>query len=83
MAIGRKISLVADAALDWKLELPPGRVEIVAKDGRSWVKTGTGVPGNADNPMGWDDVCAKFRECAGAPAQMYLVMLEHYPATQP
>jgi len=25
----------------------------------------------------------EFRECAGAPAQMYLVMLEHYPAPQP
>jgi 2-methylcitrate dehydratase PrpD len=61
---GRKISLVSDPALDWTLELPAGRVEILANDGRSWMKTGTGVPGNADNPMGWEDVCAKFRECA-------------------
>jgi hypothetical protein len=21
------------------------------------------VPGNADNPMSWPDICAKFREC--------------------
>jgi 2-methylcitrate dehydratase PrpD len=62
--VGRKVRLVSDPALDWKLELPPGRVEIVARDGRSWVKTGTGVPGNADNPMTWDGLCAKFQECA-------------------
>ncbi|OYU19818.1 MAG: MmgE/PrpD family protein [Rhodobacteraceae bacterium PARR1] len=61
---GRKISLVADSALDWKLELPPGRVEIRAKDGRNWLLEGHGVPGNADNPMSWDDLAAKFRECA-------------------
>jgi 2-methylcitrate dehydratase PrpD len=63
-AIGRKINLVADSSLDWKLELPPGRVEIVTTDGRSWLVEGHGVPGNADNPMTWDDLAAKFRECA-------------------
>ena len=58
------MSLVSDPALDWKLELPLGRVEIVAKDGRLWVREGVRVPGNADNPMSWEDICAKFRECA-------------------
>lgn len=66
LAAGRKISLVSDPALDWRLELPLGRVEIVARDGRSWIREGRGVPGNADNPMTWDDICAKFRECASA-----------------
>jgi 2-methylcitrate dehydratase PrpD len=61
---GRKISLVADPSLDWKLELPIGRVEIVAKDGRRWLNEGKGVPGNADNPMSWDDIGIKFKECA-------------------
>ncbi|MFT2215070.1 MmgE/PrpD family protein [Rhizobium giardinii] len=61
--VGRKISLVRDPALDWKMDLPSGRVEIVAKDGREWVIDGHLVPGNADNPMSWDDVCNKFREC--------------------
>jgi 2-methylcitrate dehydratase PrpD len=61
---GRKISLVADSALDWKLDLPPGRVEIISKDGRHWLVEGRGVPGNADSPMSWDDLAAKFRECA-------------------
>lgn len=64
LAAGRKISLVSDPSLDWKLELPPGRVEIVAKDGRRWLVEGKAVPGNSDNPMSWDDICAKFRECA-------------------
>jgi 2-methylcitrate dehydratase PrpD len=64
MAMGRKITLVRDAALDWKLELPPGRVEIVTRDGRRWLEEGRKVPGNADNPMSWEDVCAKFRECS-------------------
>ncbi|QLH13024.1 MmgE/PrpD family protein [Paracoccus pantotrophus] len=64
LAVGRKISLLADPALDWKLDLPPGRVEIVAADGRICVREGCGVPGNADNPMDWPDLCAKFIECA-------------------
>jgi 2-methylcitrate dehydratase PrpD len=63
LGIGSKISLIRDPALDWKLELPPGRVEIVARDGRRWLEEGRNVPGNADNPMSWTDLCAKFREC--------------------
>ena len=63
LGIGSRISLIRDPALDWKLELPPGRVEIVARDGRRWLEEGRNVPGNADNPMSWTDICAKFREC--------------------
>jgi 2-methylcitrate dehydratase PrpD len=63
LGIGSKISLIRDPALDWKLELPPGRVEIAARDGRRWLEEGRNVPGNADNPMSWTDLCAKFREC--------------------
>lgn len=66
--IGRKISLVRDASLDWKLELPPGRVEIVAYDGRRWLEEGRNVPGNAENPMSWADICVKFRECGSVAA---------------
>jgi 2-methylcitrate dehydratase PrpD len=64
LATGGKITLISDPALDWKMELPLGRVEIVARDGRSWIQDGRGVPGNADNPMTWDDIGAKFTECA-------------------
>jgi 2-methylcitrate dehydratase PrpD len=52
----RKISLVFDPTLNCNLELPPGRVEIVARDGRSWLVQATGFPGNPDNPMSWDDI---------------------------
>ncbi|RUX48991.1 MmgE/PrpD family protein [Mesorhizobium sp. M4A.F.Ca.ET.050.02.1.1] len=62
--VGRKIRLLSDPALDWKLDLPLGRVEIVGQDERSWIREGTSVPGNSDNPLSWDDICAKFRECA-------------------
>jgi 2-methylcitrate dehydratase PrpD len=63
LGIGSRISLIRDPALDWKLELPPGRVEIVARDGRRWLEEGRNVPGNVDNPLSWPDICAKFREC--------------------
>jgi 2-methylcitrate dehydratase PrpD len=66
LTFGKKIQLVPDPAFDWKLELPPGRVEIVATNGRRWVRDGVKVPGNAENPMMWGDVIAKFYECASA-----------------
>jgi 2-methylcitrate dehydratase PrpD len=69
LEIGRKIELVQDAALDWQLDLPPGRVEIETHDGRRWLKVGLAVPGNADNPMTWQDVGEKFAECASASVQ--------------
>ena len=66
LAVGRKMRLVKDAALNWTLDLPPGRVEIVAKDGRRWLVEGRDVPGNAEAPMTWDDIRTKFTECAAA-----------------
>lgn len=66
LAMARKIDITPDPALDWNLELPPGRVEIVALDGRRWSATGREVPGNADNPASFDDIAAKFRECVAA-----------------
>lgn len=68
LAAARKISLVQDPSRDWKMELPSGRVEIVAKDGQSWAMEGLNVPGSPENPMGWDDIAAKFRECASLSA---------------
>lgn len=69
LSLGRKVTLHVDPTLNWTLDLPAGRVEITAADGRSWVKKGEGVPGNADNPMHWDDIIAKFRECASVSAK--------------
>ncbi len=67
--LAKRVSLVTDATLDWKREMPPGRVEIVAQDGRTWLMEGKNVPGNADNPLDWDAIAAKFRECAAVAAR--------------
>lgn len=64
LAMAAKVVPVDDASLDWKRELPPGRVEIVLHDGRSFERVGRGVPGSAEAPMGWDDVVRKFVDCA-------------------
>ena len=64
LALAQKVDLHPDPALDWNGALPPGRVQITLRDGRSWLREGTRVPGNADNPMTWADLEAKFSECA-------------------
>lgn len=66
LALSRRVVPVVDSSLDWKLELPPGRVEIVTSDGRHFVRTGTGVPGSVEAPMSWDMLAAKFSDCASA-----------------
>ncbi|WHO82631.1 MmgE/PrpD family protein [Rhizobium leguminosarum] len=69
LAIGRKMTLVRDSSLNWTLELPPGRVEIITRDGRRWLEEGRMVPGNGDNPMSWEDITSKFFECASVAAR--------------
>jgi 2-methylcitrate dehydratase PrpD len=64
LAAARKVVPIDDASLDWKLELPSGRVEIVLQDGRRFERVGTHVPGSVEAPMGWDDVVRKFISCA-------------------
>jgi 2-methylcitrate dehydratase PrpD len=64
LAMAHKVVPVDDATLDWKRELPPGRVEIALRDGRRFERVGRGVPGSAEAPMTWDDVVRKFVDCA-------------------
>ena len=64
MAVAEKVIAVGDPDLDWKLELPAGRVEIVTRDGRTLARVGSAIPGSAENPMSWDDVLRKFDDCA-------------------
>jgi 2-methylcitrate dehydratase PrpD len=66
LATARKVVPVRDPALDWKLQLPPGRVTITTRDGRRFERIGTGIPGSLEAPMSWDDVARKFRDCAAA-----------------
>lgn len=68
LATAQKVVPVPDDALDWKLEIPAGRVEIVTRDGRTLEQTGTNVPGTAQNPMNWEDLGRKFDDCASAAA---------------
>ena len=66
LAVARKVVPVADDALDWKMELPPGRVEIVTRDGRRLEAAGSNVPGSPEAPMTWNDIARKFDDCASA-----------------
>jgi len=66
LAAAQKILPIVDSSLDWKLELPPGRVEIVTNDGRRFERVGTDIPGSVENPMSWDDIFRKFDDCARA-----------------
>ena len=66
LAVAQRVIPAADASLDWKLSLPPGRVEVVTRDGRSFKAVGTDIPGSESSPMSWDDVMAKFKDCAAA-----------------
>jgi 2-methylcitrate dehydratase PrpD len=44
-------------------------VEIVTKDGRRFEHRSTGVPGDPQNPVTWDALEAKFRDCVSFSAQ--------------
>jgi len=68
LAMAQKVVPIEDRSLDWKLELPPGRVEVVTRDGRHIVATGTHVPGSVDAPLTWDDLRRKFDDCASVAA---------------
>jgi len=66
LEMARKVVPIEDRSLDWKLELPPGRVETVMQDGRRFDRIGTNVPGSPEAPMTWSDICRKFDDCAAA-----------------
>jgi 2-methylcitrate dehydratase PrpD len=53
-AVAQRVIPVKDHRLDWKLELPPGYVEVITRDGRSFGQEGKNVPGRAGvaNDMG-------------------------------
>jgi len=64
LGVAQRVAPVEDSSLNWRLDLPPGRVEIVTCDGRRLERGGTGVPGGPESPMTWADVARKFEECA-------------------
>jgi 2-methylcitrate dehydratase PrpD len=50
--------------------IPPARVEIVTRDGRRLVSNNVvDAKGHPNNPMSWDELGDKFRDCASHSAQ--------------
>lgn len=66
--LAQRVVPVSDPALDWKLELPHGRIEVVLHDGRRIVAVGNNVPGSPAAPLTWADLTTKFADCAAAAA---------------
>ncbi|MGW0792756.1 MmgE/PrpD family protein [Streptomyces sp. NPDC002911] len=66
--LAHKVVAVSDPALDWKDELPSGRVEIVTRDGRRNQQSGEHTPGSATRPLTWHDISKKFADCAALAA---------------
>ncbi|MEU6443106.1 MmgE/PrpD family protein [Streptomyces sp. NPDC047046] len=64
----RKVVAVPDPALDWKDELPSGRVEVVTRDGQVIQQSGEHTPGSAARPLTWNDIAEKFTDCAALAA---------------
>lgn len=66
--LAQRVIPVGDPALDWKLELPHGRIDVLLRDGRRIVAVGNDVPGSAAVPLTWTDLTTKFADCAAAAA---------------
>ena len=63
LATALKVRPMPDATLDWKTEMPLGRVEIETADGKVFSRTGVDVPGSPTAPMDWTAMWKKFEEC--------------------
>jgi 2-methylcitrate dehydratase PrpD len=64
LAMAERVVPIDDPSLDWRLELPPGVVEVVTHDGRTIVQVGTDPPGSPRSPLSWDHLGEKFASCA-------------------
>lgn len=68
LAAARKVVPVLDTGHDWKMKLPKGRMEILMRDGRRFERECDVVPGDAESPMDWNYLDAKFADCASLSA---------------
>ncbi|MBC2834528.1 MmgE/PrpD family protein [Paragemmobacter straminiformis] len=66
LMLARKVTPVLDPAFNWNGRLPDGKVEITLTGGRTISRLGSHVPGTPDNPMTWDQIGWKFKDCASA-----------------
>ncbi|MCW5666245.1 MAG: MmgE/PrpD family protein [Piscinibacter sp.] len=69
LALAQRVVPVADATLDWKEDLPSGRVEIVLHDGRRFERLAHDIPGSVDAPLDWAALERKFLDCAAMAAR--------------
>jgi len=64
LAIAQKVTPKYDPTLSTR-ELPPARIEVKMNNGEIISsKLVTFAKGHPENPMSWDDLAAKFRDCA-------------------
>ncbi|NVO25431.1 MmgE/PrpD family protein [Donghicola mangrovi] len=64
LALASKVEAVPDPAFNWNLKLPAGKVEVFTVDGATYSALGENVPGTPENPMTWEQLEDKFRDCA-------------------
>ena len=63
-AVARRVVAVDDSRLDWTLEIPPGVVEVVLRDGRRFALESADAPGGPRSPATWEQLAGKFADCA-------------------
>jgi 2-methylcitrate dehydratase PrpD len=64
LALADKVEGIYDPAFNWNLKLPAGKVEVITHDGRIFSRLGEDVPGTPERPMTWEELDAKFADCA-------------------
>lgn len=68
LAMAQRVVAIDDPSQDWKMKLPDGRIEVTTRDGRTFERLGSAVPGSAEAPMTWEQLIAKFRDCVSVAA---------------
>ncbi len=66
VAVADKVVFVEDERFAWNAELPPSAVRITLAGGRvlEGQTAHSATPGSTDRPLDWDELDAKFRDCA-------------------
>jgi 2-methylcitrate dehydratase PrpD len=68
LEVADKISVELDTRLDRSDRIPPGKLEILTKDGKVFSKQVDNPLGSPERPMSFDDCVRKFRDCSSHPA---------------
>lgn len=61
LAMAQRITAAPDPVGNWNGKLPLGRIQVTTRDGRTFERVGDNVPGEAEAPMDWSYIEAKFR----------------------